>query len=98
MKRILSAAILGLSLMMVSPAAPVPGAAVAYAQEFFNLQNSLKRLKANPRYRGRVLGTRVVRTPEGRLVEVRILKPNDRIVIVYIDPLTGGVVRESRRF
>ena len=97
MKRILSAAILGLSLMMMSPAAPIPGEAAAYAQEFFNLQQSLKRLKANPRYRGKVLGTRIVRSSDGQLVEVRILRPNDRIVIVYIDPQTGGVVRESRR-
>ena len=71
-------------------------ASPAYAQQGFNLQRSIKRLQANPRYRGRVLGTRVVRTRQGRLVEVRILRPNDRIIIVYIDPQTGGVVGDSR--
>ena len=95
MKRFLTALVLGLSVLHVSPTVPLLGEAPAYAQERFNLQRSLKRLEANPKYRGRVLGTRVVKTNGGRLVEVRILKPNDRVIIVYIDPATGGVVGDS---
>lgn len=96
MKRILIAVLLGISIQLIAPPIPGFGDRPAFAQKSFNLQKTLKRLSANPRYRGRVLGTRVVRTNSGNLVEVRILKPNDRIIIVYIDPQTGGVVSESR--
>ena len=95
MKRFLCILLLGFCFLALPSAAPAPWGGTAYAQQGFNLQRSIKRLKANPRYRGRVLGTRVVRTREGRLVEVRILRPNDRIIIVYIDPQTGGVVGDS---
>lgn len=60
-----------------------------------DLQASISRLKNNPNYRGRILSTHI-REFDGRSIfEVRILKKNDRIVIVYIDPETGGVIGDS---
>lgn len=95
MKRFLTAALLGLAFLTVSPATEFVGKQTSHAAERFNLQESLRRLNANPRYRGKVLGTRVIRSSRGRLIEVRILRPNDRIILVFIDPRTGGVVGES---
>lgn len=95
MKRFLTALILGFFIFAAGPATVPGGVASAYAQNQFNLQKSLKRLKNNPKYRGKVLGTRLVSTNQGQLVEVRILKQNDKIIIVYINPKTGGVVGDS---
>lgn len=95
MKSVLSAVLLGFLVLASAPATVFFGEAAAYAENRFNLQKTLRRLKANPKYSGRVLGTRVVQTTNGELVEVRILKPNDRVIIVYIDPQTGGVVGDS---
>lgn len=95
MKRLVFLFALGFCLTLGAPVF-MPGASTpAYAERPFNLQQSLKRLTNNPHYRGRVLGTRVVNTRRGKLVEVRILKSNDRIIIVYLDPRTGGVVGDS---
>ena len=58
---------------------------------------SLSRLQNNPRYQGRILGTHVVRRQSRQLYEVRILRPDDRVILVYIDPKTGGVVGDSER-
>ncbi|MGB0671735.1 MAG: PepSY domain-containing protein [Rhodospirillales bacterium] len=60
-----------------------------------DLSAALSRLANNPRYEGRVLGTHLRQTQRGVLYEVRILRPDDRIVLVYIDPETGGVVADS---
>lgn len=95
MKSMLFAALLGLFVVTLPPALPGSGGGVAYAQQRFNLDQAIQRLKSNPKYRGRVLGTRVVNAAAGKLVEVRILRPDDRIIIVYIDPETGGVVADS---
>jgi hypothetical protein len=97
MKRLLFSVLLGISLLALSPVVPVVGEQTAYAEKRFNLEKSLKRLKANPRYRGKILGVRAVRTSRGKLMEVRILKSNDKIILVYIDPDTGGVVSDSRK-
>ncbi len=59
------------------------------------ISGALSRLKNNPRYRGRILGTHVKRDGGRYLYEVRILRPDDRVVLVYIDPQTGGVVGDS---
>ncbi|MDH5749655.1 MAG: hypothetical protein OEY85_10140 [Rhodospirillales bacterium] len=59
---------------------------------------SLSNLQKNPKYRGRVLGTHVFRTGPDRdsyLYEVRILTPDDRVILVYVDPATGQVVRDT---
>jgi uncharacterized membrane protein YkoI len=56
---------------------------------------SLSRLKNIPRYQGRVLGTHIKRDGERYLYEVRILRRDDRVILVYIDPETGGVVGDS---
>ncbi len=62
-----------------------------------DLSGSLQRLQNNPRYQGRVIGTQIRRTERGALYEVQILRPDDRVIVVYIDPATGGVVGDSQR-
>lgn len=62
-----------------------------------DIARTIDRLDNNPRYRGRILGTHL-RDLRGRTVyEVRILRRDDSIVLVYIDPQTGGVVGDSER-
>lgn len=62
------------------------------------IAETLSRLKNNPRYRGRVLGTHLRRDGRDVLYEVRILRRrDDRVILVYIDPETGGVVGDSER-
>lgn len=62
-----------------------------------DLGSALSRLKNNPRYDGRVLGTHIVQRRGRSLYEVRILRRDDQIILVYIDPQTGGVVGDSQR-
>ena len=70
----------------------------AYAQSGSpDIAGALSRLKNNPRYQGRILGTHVKRNSGRLLYEVRILRPDDRVILVYIDPRTGGVVGDSER-
>lgn len=55
----------------------------------------LSALQQNPAYAGEVLTTQpYYPDPNSQrfLYEVRILRPNDQIVIVYIDPMTGQIV------
>ena len=60
------------------------------------ISNTLSRLKDNPRYDGRVLGTHLRHHAHGYLYEVRILRRrDDRVILVYIDPETGQVVGDS---
>jgi len=94
MKRI--ASILLLSAALGLGVVPVIQAA---AENTRDLSGTLSRLKNNPRYQGRVLGTHIKRDNGGFLYEVRILRRDDRVILVYIDPETGGVVgdSESRR-
>ena len=60
-----------------------------------DLSGALSRLKNDPRYEGRILGTHIVGQSGRRVYEVRILRPDDRIILVYIDPRTGNVVGDS---
>jgi len=62
-----------------------------------DIAGTLSRLKNNPRYQGRILGTHVKETRGRYLYEVRILRPEDRVTLVYVDPQTGGVVGDSDR-
>ena len=62
-----------------------------------DLSGSLQRLQNNPRYQGRIIGTQIRRTERGALYEVQILRADDRVIVVYIDPTTGGVVGDSER-
>lgn len=75
----------------------VPGGGAAYAQSMGDISGTLSRLKNNPRYQGRILGTHIRQNRDGYVYEVRILRPDDRIILVYIDPQTGGVVGDSDR-
>jgi len=62
-----------------------------------DLSSSLQRLQNNPRYQGRIIGTQIRRTARGPLYEVQILRADDRVIVVYIDPATGGVVGDSQQ-
>ena len=74
---------------------PAPALAQGASRD---IADSLSRLKNNPRYKGRVLGTHLQRNNGETLYEVRILrKRDDRVILVYIDPETGGVVGDSER-
>jgi hypothetical protein len=96
-----------LAILAVALTAPVPG---GYGAGFWGGNDAfaqkkqgrglgaLSQLQNNPRYRGRVLGTHVFRTGPGQnsfLYEVRILTPDDRVILVYVDPATGRVVRDT---
>ena len=71
---------------------------IAYAQSGPpEIAGALARLKNNPRYQGRILGTHAKPNGGRYLYEVRILRPDDRVILVYIDPQTGGVVGDSDR-
>ncbi len=78
----------------VAPAASVS----AYAESRWgDISSALSRIKNNPRYKGRIIGTHVRPAGDQYLYEVRILRPDDRVILVYIDPNTGGVVGDSER-
>lgn len=62
-----------------------------------DLSGSLERLQNNPRYQGRIIGTQIRRTERGALYEVQILRSDDRVIVVYIDPNTGGVIGDSQQ-
>lgn len=62
-----------------------------------DLSGALERLQDDPRYQGRIIGTQIRRTERGALYEVQILRSDDRVIVVYIDPNTGGVVGDSGR-
>ena len=71
------------------------GAALAQAPDLFSI---LAQLQRNPQYAGQVLTTKQYYPDPGSpqfLYEVRILRPDDRIVIVYIDPMSGRIVSVS---
>lgn len=98
MSKLLSAALVVLTLVLTAGAASVSAPADAVAQDRSReLSQSLSRLQNNPRYRGRILGTHIRETDRGFLYEVRILRRDDRVILVYIDPRTGGVVGDSER-
>jgi len=93
MKRIVS--ILLVSLLLAVSSAPLFEATAG--ENARDLADALSRLKNNPRYQGRVLGTHIKRSNGGYLYEVRIIRDDDRVILVYIDPDTGGVVGDSER-
>ena len=93
MKRLIP--LLLISLIMGMAAAPL--SASAADENSRELAAALSRLKEIPRYQGRILGTHIRRDNGHYLYEVRILRRDDRIVLVYIDPETGNIVSDSER-
>ena len=73
---------------------PVAGTALAQNGGQPALFEALSRLQRDPAYAGRIVGTHIVRAPGGEafLYEVRIHSPEDRILIVHLDPASGAVV------
>lgn len=61
------------------------------------LSDALSRLKNNPRYYGRILGTHLRKSGKNYVYEVRILRPDDSVIIVFISAKTGGVIGDSER-
>ncbi len=96
MRRTLTILTLSALLALGCPS-PFPGSGAAYAQPSGEIAGALSRLKNNPRYRGRILGVHVRQQRRGYVYEVRILRPDDRVILVYIDPATGGVIGDSER-
>lgn len=91
MRRFLTLLALILALGAASPTVPD-----AFAQSRNgDISGALDRLKNNPRYRGDIIGTQVRRTAQGSLLEVQVLRRDDSVIVVYIDPRTGGVVGDS---
>lgn len=91
MRRFLTILALVLALGAVLPTVPD-----AHAQSRNgDISGALDRLKNNPRYRGDIIGTQVRRTAQGSLLEVQVLRRDDSVIVVYIDPRTGGVVGDS---
>gem|GEM_PF-805704 len=86
----------GLVLAILLSVAVLPGGAAAQSASR-DISKTLSRLDNNPRYQGRILGTHLRQDGDQFLYEVRILRPDDRIILVYIDPKTGGVVGDSER-
>ncbi len=77
-------------LILIAPSEQVQAAPA-------DLQASIAALKNNPQYRGKILSTNI-RNKRGKAIfEVRILRKNDRIVIVYIDPKTGQIIGDTLR-
>ena len=62
-----------------------------------NLSDALDRLQESERYQGQIIGTQIRRTRSGAVYEVQILRDDDRVIVVYIDPATGEIVGDSRR-
>jgi len=62
-----------------------------------DLSDALSRLKNNPRYEGRILGTHLRRSGKDYVYEVRILRPDDSVIVVFISSKTGGVIGDSER-
>lgn len=61
------------------------------------LSKTLSRLANNPRYTGRVIGTHLRQSGKGYLYEIRILRPDDSIIVVLVSPQSGRVIRDSER-
>ena len=81
--------------MILAAMVTIAGAAAAQNDRTRPLSDLLSRLQRNSHYAGRIVGTHVIRPPSGGqafLYEVRILAPDDRIIVVYLDPRTGAVV------
>ena len=75
---------------------PIGGPAAAQNDRSMPLSEMLRQLQRDARYSGRIVGTHTLRAHNGAsayLYEVRILSPQDRVIIVYLDPRTGAVVR-----
>jgi len=90
--RVISTGLIGIFALVFMSLAVSVTPVVSHAAD---LQSSISRLKNNPHYRGKILSTHIRELNNRSIFEVRILKKNDRIVIVYIDPETGGVIGDS---
>jgi len=89
--------LIALALLLATAFAALPAAPVAAQTRGGDLSGTIERLQNNPRYQGRIIGTQIRRTARGALYEVQILRHDDRVIVVYIDPATGGVVGDSEQ-
>ena len=93
MRKLLTFLIIILATSLVA----IPAHNAAAQSRGANLSDSIERLQNNPRYRGRIIGTQIRRTERGALYEVQILRADDCVIVVYMDPITGGVVGDSEQ-
>ncbi|NKB47725.1 MAG: hypothetical protein GKS02_00020 [Alphaproteobacteria bacterium] len=91
MRKLLALLIIFLATSLVA----IPVQPAAAQSRGGDLSGALDRLQGNPRYQGQIIGTQIRRTERGALYEVQILRRDDRVIVVYIDPATGGVVGDS---
>jgi hypothetical protein len=59
------------------------------------LQRAVSALQSLPKYSGKIIATHIRKRGREKVFEVRILRPNDTIVLVYIDPRSGEVLGDS---
>jgi len=84
-----------IGLLVGSVLAVAASVGAARAQNAPDLFSILANLQRNPAFAGEVLTTQQYYPNPGSprfLYEVRILRPDDTIIIVYIDPMTGQIV------
>ncbi len=86
-----------LGCLAVAGALTVAALPAGAQSERGNLSDALDRLQDSKRYQGQIIGTQIRRTRDGAVLEVQILRDNDRVIVVYIDPATGNVVGDSSR-
>ncbi len=95
LKRLSIAAVLASALFALAPAFSGSQGAWAQSGQAPSLYQILEQLQRNPAYMGQVLGAGVIQPyaiAAGFVYEVRILTPDDRIVVVLVDPWTGAVI------
>lgn len=95
--KILIVPILIFLLALGSFSVPQTAFAQSASKSSAELSKALSRLKKNPRYYGRILGTHLRRSGKNYVYEVRILRPDDSVIVVFISPQTGGVIGDSER-
>jgi len=86
-----------LIIILTASTAAIPVNPAAAQGNSGDLSRALDRLQSNPRYEGRIIGTQIRRTERGALYEVQILRRDDRVIVVYLDPNTGKIVGDSGR-
>lgn len=96
MRKILFILAMVLTFGTAAPVASVVPEAAAQTRSG-DLSGALARLKNNPRYAGQIIGTQIRRTGGRSLYEVQVLRRDDSVIVVYIDPRTGGVIGDSER-
>lgn len=95
--KILAVSLLLLCFTVGAFGGPKSAQAQSVKRNSSEISSTLSRLQQNPRYQGRILGTHLRKSGKSYVYEVRILRPDDSVIIVFISPQTGGVIGDSER-